>query len=112
VTRRLSRHTGAGGAGLILCLSMTACAAVSDDDKALLAAPVDCANPDAQVAELEGLRPTGFRQVSTGAGLVSPEGWAGVAVHNDYQDRRKIVNGDYGRQIDARIAEIIADCRP
>jgi hypothetical protein len=111
VTRRAFRPLRGVCTGLVLCLGLVGCAAVTDDDKALLAAPPDCANLDAQVTKLEALRPTGLRKVSTGAGLVSPQGWAGIAVHNDYQDRRKIVNGDYGREIDTRIAKITAECK-
>jgi hypothetical protein len=111
LTRRSVRPLRGVWTGLVLCLGLLGCAAVSDDDKALLVAPADCANLDAQVAKLEALRPTGLRKVSTGAGLVSPQGWAGIIVHNDYQDRQKIVNGDYGREIDARIAEITAECK-
>jgi hypothetical protein len=111
VIRCAPRSPRGGRAGVVLCLCLAGCAAVPDDERALLAAPADCANLDAQVAELEALRPTGLRQFSTGAGLVSPQGWAGIVVHNDYQDRRKIVNGDYGREIDARIAKITAECK-
>ncbi len=111
MTRRAFRPLRGGCTGLILCVGLVGCAAVTDDDKAVLVATADCANLDAQVAKLEALRPTGLRKVSTGVGLVSPQGWAGIVVHNDYQDRRKIVNGDYGREIDARIAEITAECK-
>jgi hypothetical protein len=97
--------------GLVCAMFVVAgCAAIPQDQRDLLAAPPDCGQAESQIAALEKIRPSGFKKATTTAGLVSPAGLAGMAVHSDYQDRRKIINGTFGTEIDTKIAEIRKAC--
>jgi hypothetical protein len=103
-------HPVAASGVVLLAVLCAGCAAIPKDQKALLAAPADCTDPGAQIAALEEMRPTGFRRFTTTATMISPGGLAGMAIHNDYQDRQRIIGGDLGREIDAKIAGIRAAC--
>lgn len=97
---------------LLACLLLLAgCAAISAADKATLAQPPNCADPEGQIASLEALRPSQFKKARVMAGYVAPDGLIGGAIHNDFADRKSIVNGSYQRKIDARIAEIRLACK-
>jgi hypothetical protein len=101
------------GRSLLFAMALVSgCAAIPQEQTDLLAAPPDCGQAESQIAALEDIRPSGFKKATTTAGLASPAGLAGMAVHGDYQDRRKIINGTYGTEVDAKIAEIRRACAP
>jgi hypothetical protein len=108
------RHRRSACCRMMLCtmLPISGCAAIPTDERDLLARPPDCSQAESQIAELEKIKPSGLEQVTATAGLVSPAGLAGMAVHGDYQDRRRIIDGSYGAEIDAKIAEIRQACAP
>ncbi len=97
---------------VLMCLLLLAgCAAISAEDKAALAQPANCADLEGQIASLEALRPNQFKKARVMAGYVAPDGLIGGAIHNDFRDRKSIVNGSYEQEIDARIAEIRQACK-
>lgn len=94
----------------ILLFTLVGCAAIPAGDKALLAEAPDCSRAADQIAALEKIRPTGFRRVQVAMEYVSPAGLINGAVRDDFADRKRMVNGDHGREVDARIAGIRAAC--
>jgi hypothetical protein len=84
--------------------------AIPDADKALLAAPPDCSAPEVQIAALEELKPTDLDKVVTASGYVSASGLIVGAVNNDFDDRSRIIDGQYEAEIDRKISAIRAEC--
>jgi hypothetical protein len=98
-------------AALCAACLLGGCAAIPEKDKALVAAEPDCNAPEAQITRLKKLKPTGFKRTMTTVGYVSPAGLIGGAVNSDFDDRNRIINGEYGAEIDRKIAEIRAACK-
>jgi hypothetical protein len=91
-------------------LALAGCAVIPENDKAILVQGPDCSDPEAQIAAVAALRPSQFKKARVMAGYVSPDGLISGAINNDFSDRRKIVNGTYGREIDAKIIAIQSAC--
>jgi hypothetical protein len=96
----------------ILCVFtlLGACAAIPEEDKALLAESPDCARAEDQIAALEKLKPSGFKRTLTVLDYATPNGLIGGAIHNDFGDRNKTISGEYGAEISRKILSIKAQC--
>jgi hypothetical protein len=73
-------HTGHGCGVLFAAVVVAGCAAIPQEQRDLLAAPPDCVQADSQIAALEKIKPSGFKKVTTTAGLASPAGLAGMVL--------------------------------
>ncbi|WP_208354312.1 hypothetical protein [Pseudaestuariivita rosea] len=93
-----------------LVLLLGACAAIPENDRALLAAEPDCANVETQIAGLEATKPSELRQTYITMQYLTPDGWVAGLIHDDFDDRRRILNGSYSDEIDTRIATIRTQC--
>lgn len=95
---------------LLAVLLLDACAAISTEQKARLSAAPDCAQAEAQIAALQKDKPSDLARLRVTSEYVAPPGWIGGLIHKDWKDRAAVVNGDYERQIDQKVAEIRTTC--
>ena len=97
---------------LILVLALAGCGSVniSDREDALLAAPVDCARAQAQIAELEAIRPTAGREAAAAASVIGVVGLSAAVATGNYDDRERLAGGGYRSEVEAKIAAIRETC--
>jgi hypothetical protein len=92
--------------------ALAACGAqtISPELRYIMAQPIRCDTATDEIALLRKVRPDQTRQTLTVLNSVSPPGLAGMVVTQDYENRRRVVSGEHGADIDRRIAEIEARC--
>lgn len=101
------RYSMAAAAALAL---LGACASIPEDEKRLLASPVDCARAPEQIAALQAARPNDLRKLQAVGSTLGVAGLAVGVATNDIANRERIASGEYGEEIDARIALIRETC--
>lgn len=99
-------------ATLLAALALSACASVniSDRENALLAAPVDCSRAQAQIAELETIRPSAGREAAAAASVIGVVGLSTAAATGRIDDRERLAGGGYRAEVEAKIAAIRQTC--
>ena len=103
----MTRNLLSASATLLL---LGACASIPEEEKALLAAPVDCARAPEQIVALQAARPNDLRKLQAVGSTIGAAGLAVGVATNDIADRRRIASGEYGAEIDARIALVREIC--
>ena len=83
---------------------------ISDEAKAHLNKPVNCATAKQDIADLEEDRASTAKQVISGVRSVVPFAAAAGAVMGDTEDRAKVATGEYNSDIDAKIDQIRMTC--
>ena len=86
------------------------CAAIPDDERALMTAEIDCARAEEQIAALSAARPTAAREARVLATSLTPAGFVIGAATNDFGDRERLLSGAYAEDLDTRIALIRETC--
>lgn len=100
-------------AALVLALlALAGCATVniSDRETALLAAPVECGRAQAQIAELEAIRPTAGREAAAAASVIGVVGLSTAVASGRIDDRERLAGGAYRAEVDAKIDGIRKTC--
>lgn len=88
-----------------------ACATVSHEEReALLAAPVNCATAEADLAALEAAMPSRRERARSAVQSVTPVGAVRGAVTGTYDDRLEVLTGATEEQLSARINAIETEC--
>ncbi len=104
---------------LILTLALTACMqrqnisprpSISDDAKAKMNKPVNCATARQDIAELEDEKASVAKQVVSGVRSVVPFSAAAGLLMGDYQDRVEVSSGQYNADLQAKIDQIKMAC--
>ena len=97
---------------LLAALTLAGCGSVniSDREDALLAAPVDCSRAQAQIAELEAIRPTAGREAAAAASVIGVVGLSAAVATGNYDDRERLAGGGYRSEVEAKIAAIREAC--
>jgi|694.fasta_scaffold02391_6 hypothetical protein len=104
---------------LILTLVLTACMqrqnisprpSISDDAKAKMNKPVNCATAQQDIAALEDEKASVAKQVVSGVRSVVPFSAAAGLVMGDYQDRVEVSSGQYNADLQAKIDQIKMTC--
>lgn len=104
---------------LILTLALTACMqrqnisprpSISDDAKAKMNKPVNCATARQDIAELEDEKASVAKQVVSGVRSVVPFSAAAGLLMGDYQDRVEVSSGQYNADLQAKIDQIKMTC--
>ena len=100
------------GCALLAALALGACTGLSitEGEEALVAAPPDCDRAEAQIAELEAIRPTGAREAGAAASVIGVAGLATAAATGTIDDRERLAGGSFRAEVDARIALIRETC--
>jgi hypothetical protein len=83
---------------------------ISPELRYVMAQPVRCETAAREIALLREVRPDRTRQTMTVLNSLSPPGIAGMVATKDFENRRRVVSGEHGNDIDRRIAEIEARC--
>lgn len=95
-------------AGLAL---LSGCATASHGEReALLAAPVNCATAETDLAALEAAMPSRRERARSAVQSVTPIGAVGGAVTGTYDERLEVLTGATEDQLSARINEITSEC--
>lgn len=95
-------------AGLAL---LSGCATAGYGEReALLAAPVNCATAETDLAALEAAMPSRRERARAAVQSVTPVGAVSGAVTGTYDDRLEVLSGATEEQLSARIDEIKSQC--
>lgn len=87
------------------------CATVSHEERgALLAAPVNCATADTDLAALEAAMPSRRERARSVVQSVTPIGAVSGAVTGNYDERLEVLTGATEDQLSARVVEIKSEC--
>ncbi|MBM9593685.1 hypothetical protein [Roseitranquillus sediminis] len=93
-----------------LALTLAACTVIPEEERALLSGDIDCDSAEQDIAALDAARPTDARKARVLASSLGAGGLAVMVARSDVEDRREILSGRYGDQIDARIALVRETC--
>ena len=95
--------------GLLVLLA--GCATASTEEReSLLAAPIDCAVAEEDIAALEAAMPTAGERRRSAVQTIVPIGAVASVVTGSYRDRAAILTGRTADELNARIAEIRTTC--
>lgn len=104
---------------VVACVSILGCAertnhspfpSVSDETKADLRRPVNCATARQDVKLLEDERASLGKQVLSGVRSVFPIAAVAGILMGDYRDRVQVASGQYNRDLEAKIEQIKKTC--
>ena len=104
----------------LLCLSFTACSerknispmpTISQEAKAELNSPVNCATANQYLKILEEERASVGKKIFAGVRSILPISAVAGILMGDYNDRFEVATGKYNADIDAKIAQIKRVCR-
>ncbi|MEI8143922.1 MAG: hypothetical protein WCH83_00530 [Alphaproteobacteria bacterium] len=99
---------------MTLCsaLMLGACArpTITPEARYLLTKPIDCGQASTEIAILESMKPDTPNQAMTVVSTLSPQGILSMATAQDFESRRQVVSGEYGAEIDRRIATMKRNC--
>jgi hypothetical protein len=97
-------------AALVVAITLAGCASIAPETHALLKKPVNCSAAHEDIKRLSAAKPDGLKQTMTLVQSVSPGGIVvGLAI-DDYANRKRIISGEHGADIDRRVAEIATAC--
>lgn len=98
-------------APLALIALLAGCSTTSHEEReALLAAPVNCATAEADLAALEAAMPSRRERARSAAQSVTPVGAVKGAVTGTYDEQLEVLTGATEEQLAARIQEIETEC--
>jgi outer membrane lipoprotein SlyB len=83
---------------------------VSEEAKAKVAKPINCATAKKDISVLESERASVAKQVASGVRSVFPIAAAVGILSGDYRDRVQVATGQYNDDIDNKIADIKKVC--
>lgn len=90
---------------------LAGCATASHAEReALLAAPIDCATAQTDIAALEAAMPSRRERARSAVQSVTPVGAVGGVVTGSYDDRLAVLTGSTEEELSARIQAIQSEC--
>ncbi len=92
---------------LLLCAG---CATIPDIDDVVVAEPVNCATAERDLIALEQMRPTRERAAVVLLSTLTPGGLVSGIVTNDMEDRGRIFDGSFAREVNAKKRAIRKTC--
>lgn len=95
---------------LLSVATLTACAAIPAEEKALLTEEVDCNVAEQKIEAIREARPTDLDKARILASTLTLGGLAVGAATNDLGDRERLMNGTYDQQLVERIRVIATAC--
>lgn len=75
-----------------------------------MAAPVNCATAEQDIATLEDEKASNKKRIADGIGSVVPQLAVTGILMRDYKDRAHVATGKYNNDIENKIAEIKKQC--
>ncbi|MEL7211009.1 MAG: hypothetical protein AAGK92_00010 [Pseudomonadota bacterium] len=92
---------------LLLCAG---CATIPEIDDVVVAAPVNCDTAERDLIALEQMRPTRERAALVVLSTLTPGGLVSGIVTNDMEDRGRIFDGSFAREVNAKKRAIRETC--
>ena len=86
------------------------CAAIPEEERALLTEPVECSRASDRISALEAAKPGDVRKAQVLASTLGAAGLAIAVVTDDVRDRERVLSGEYEAELEARISEIGETC--
>lgn len=94
----------------VMAIMVAACATIAPETHSLLKKPVDCRNAQDDMKRLSAAKPDGLKQTMTLAQSLSPAGLVVGIASEDMDNRKRVISGEHGEDIDRRIADIAKVC--
>jgi hypothetical protein len=92
-------------------LALGACTqTISPELRYIMTKPIECSQASQEIALLQRVRPDLARQSMSVISTVSPIGLVTMVASDDTENRRRVITGEHGEEIDRRIAAIQAHC--
>ncbi|WP_224825010.1 hypothetical protein [Cognatishimia sp. MH4019] len=95
---------------VVAVLLCAACATIPNIDDAVVAAPVNCDTAERDLIALEQMRPTRERAAIVVLSTLTPGGLVSGIVTNDMEDRGRIFDGSFAREVNAKKRAIRETC--
>lgn len=83
---------------------------ISDEAKAKMNKPVNCATAKQDIDALEEEKASVAKQIVSGVRMVVPFAAAGGLLMGDYEDRAAVSSGEYNADLQAKIDQIKLTC--
>ncbi|MBU6378539.1 MAG: hypothetical protein KJS95_08400 [Gammaproteobacteria bacterium] len=111
MTTKRRRHAVLCGGLLVAALLVAGCAStIAPETLTLLKKPVDCSTAEEDIKRLSAAKPDGVKQTMTLAQTLSPSGLVVGLVTEDLDNRKRVISGEHGEDIDRRIAQMARTC--
>lgn len=92
-------------------LGLAACTqTISPELRYIMTKPIECSQAPQEIALLQRVRPDLARQSMSVISTASPIGLVTMVASDDTENRRRVITGEHGEDIDRRIAQIEAHC--
>lgn len=89
---------------------LAGCATIPDIDDVVIAEPVNCETAERDLVALEQMRPTRERAALVFLRTLTPAGLLSGLATNDMEDRGRIFDGSFAREVQAKKTSIRATC--
>lgn len=108
--RQRRRRAAPFAAAFLATIVFAGCATIAPETTAMLRKPVDCKTARDDIKLLTAARPDGLKQTMTLAQTLSPTGLVVSLVTDDFDNRKRVISGEHGTDIDRRIAQMARTC--